>query len=287
MKFCLVVANSSFLFFKELIEALQSHLVSFGHSVEVLNYIPEVPFSVVWVIGPHNFSKFERKPKTKYIALQTEQLPQKGFISQNFQSQNYNHLKNLLPLYDYIFDVHEGNTFFLQKQGFNKVSFFPIGYDSHFDFYKNSSPTKKIYDIAFFGYLSPRREALLTKLGFKYNVCPATSAFGEERNNLILQTKICLSFHVEALDFFERMRIELLYLSNNCFVISENTTYHTPYISSKHLIFSPYQSIEATIGYYLKNPFQCQKIANNAYNFIKENYVFQRNLQKSLQAIGI
>lgn len=287
-QWCIVVSDKNFCFFEEFVKALEDTLYRFSFKVQIRHQIPsDGEFTYVFVIGIHEFPAVSFSGKTKYIGLQTEQLPQIGSPIGGIQANNFKHLQNILISYNHIFDVYEGNVNFLRSNEINALPF-QVGYHSSFDFYKdNQTDFNKIYDIVFFGLMTPRRQKLIDQLSKKWSICSVTQAFGKPRNDLLLLSKICLNLHVEDSDFFEKFRVELLYLSNKCFVISEESLYHTPLVRNKHFVMRPYHLIESAIEYYLRNPFQCEKIADAGYNFMKSSHLFENNLRLSLKQIGI
>jgi len=287
--FGIVVSRSSEPFFKELTQACSQVLIEAGNPVDFLYDIPmNNNYNCVLVIGPHEFPALGKKaPGTKFLALQTEQFPQIGYQVSDLQTRNFHHLRPILLSYDFIFDLYEGNINFLLENQILNCSYFPIGYHSSFDDYQKMKNNIEEYDVALIGLINPRRKTILDRLRKKYKIYETSQLFGKERNEVLLNSKICLNIHVTDSDFFERLRIEALFLSNCRFVISEESLYYSPLIRNKHLSLRHYSQIEQAIDYYLKNDFQRKKIAEDAYKFIKENHLFSINLRQSLRQAGV
>lgn len=279
-KWQIVVAKEAQPFFLELIQAIKFQLIQQGYSVRVDNNFQPYFYNHIFVIAPHAIDIPEKINCEKLIALQTEQLPQ-GFAN-NYTKNNWTNLQQKLIKFSYIFDLYEGNIFFLKKNGFLNSHLFSLGFDSHFLFKVQNFP--EVYDICFLGCLSDRRKKLIDRLSKKFKICPTHQAFGTAREQFYLQSRICLNIHVEDSDFFERLRVEHL-LINKKFVISENSLYHSPLIPEHHLIFRDYNQIEDSISYYLSNPNERLLIAETAQQFFKNEYHFSFNFKKVLDII--
>lgn len=263
----IICAENAIPFFQELIENLKLSLIKKNILIQRLNNFQLIQEnSINLVLGIHALPIPPKIKNTLFIGFQTEQLPQLNYSINSLVERNYSIISTLLPHYNLIYDIYEGNIDFLKTKNIFGIKKFNVGFIIEEKF-KNDI---QIYDLCFLGYLSERRKKLLDKLKKQFNIHPINFAFGSERIKIIKQSKICLNIHVEENDFFESLRVNYL-ISNNCFVLSENSKYHIPFQNNRHLIFCNYHDFEEKIKFYLKHPSIRNKIIREGYLELKKH----------------
>lgn len=151
-------------------------------------------------------------PKNKYIIYQLEQLDRADNIH-----LNNTYMEELYENALFIFDYSKINLNYYNNSVKDKVSFlFPPVVNFKL------KPPNKIYDVLFYGSVSPRRNQLLvylTKMGINLKV--VNNVFGAELQDLIGQSKIVLNVRYSDSQILETCRINEIVMSPDTYIVSE------------------------------------------------------------------
>jgi len=170
----------------------------------------------------------------------------------------------------------------------------PIGYHSSFELLPVNGCMR---DISFLGYIPPKNpyrkrvvENIEKKLGTKvwcaHSLQEYVHHFNDSRipiADIIHNTKIHLNIHQNPrYPMFESIRVLSFLLSNKQFVISELCC-DSPLVDRKHYV-ETYDFVE-TIKYYLEHTEEREQIAQQGYDFIKDQYRLEDFVAKCLKEI--
>jgi hypothetical protein len=196
-----------------------------------------------------------------YIFYQIEQS------QQSFDKETINMLNNSIAVWDY----SVANKVLYLNIPFNKFYYnpFPLIYSNHTD--ENIK-----YDIFFYGSWEQRRSNILQCLSQKYNICIKYCIFGNERDELIKQSKMVINLHYYKTSILEIARINEV-LKFGKLVITEkaiegdnyNQNYYKNVVSYFDIIkddLSNIQQLYDLIDFYLVESNYNQKV-----NIIKDN----------------
>lgn len=149
-----------------------------------------------------------------------------------------------------VWDYNRGNLRWLAAWDIRRAQLLPLGYMPVLETVPQDRDQD--IDVAFFGHLTPRRQAIrdaLAAAGLAVEF--RQKCYGEERNALIARARICLNLHAaNGLAVLEEARIGFL-LANHCFVVSEVAD-HDPYRGG--VVFAPYDHIVETCRLWLQQP---------------------------------
>ena len=180
--------------------------------------------------------------EAKYL-YNTEQLTRTRFIP---ELKEHAKTKRLI-------DYSMTNISILQPQIEQKILYFPILFSPDL-----IQPKKeKIYDVAFIGYITPRRAAILRELSKTCQVMIINTYAYLEKYRQIFSAKVLLNVHAET-DFqvfeFSRCSIPVF---NGQVVISEDADVSKETGTNaevvKHVIFSPYDQLVTKVKEVLKD----------------------------------
>ena len=107
-----------------------------------------------------------------------------------------------------------------RKLGYD-VRHVPIGYTPNLT--RIPKATTQDWDVCFFGWMTPRRVAIIEQLraaGLK--VFASAACYGGGRDNIISRSKICLNVHHDGRDMFEIVRVSYM-MANAKRVVSEES----------------------------------------------------------------
>jgi predicted O-methyltransferase YrrM len=129
--------------------------------------------------------------------------------------------------------------------GQEKVFHVPIGYTPNLTRIPRSSTQDT--DVAFFGWMTPRRTALLEELkkaGLK--VYASSACYGGGRDNIVSRSKVCLNLHHDGRDRFEVVRCSY-YMANSCCIVTEVSSDDDEYQDLRGLSLAPYRLLLDTL----------------------------------------
>lgn len=218
--------------------------------------------------------------KKIWVAIQTEHFyhPKTGGIHHTPQW-----LKKSLPLlkaYDIIMDFSRTNIDAIERSGKKlrkkNILLHPLCSLGEFSVCTNSAIEKE-YDILFIGWHSriagspySRRGIILEELMKKYKLYPLSNdLWGEEKQKAIRQSKICLNLHYEESRFIEIERM-LDYSANHAFIMSDRIFDSTPFVDGEDYVSFFLTDLEDRIDYYLSHDEERQKIADHAFQKVKQ-----------------
>jgi len=164
------------------------------------------------VICPQMFKTLP--PREKCIFVQMEQSVSSRWFTKGY----FKTLNQSLAILEY----SNANIEFLAKKkiAYPLVYHLPIG--AIRNYVSQNEKTEKIYDVLFYGALTPRRQKLLEVLGLHFNVNIVTDKFDQDMLNIIRQSKVIINLHYYENAILEMPRIQEC-LSLGVPVISETT----------------------------------------------------------------
>jgi len=274
--------------FKEL--GFDSYLV---HDVQTLE---SRYFDIVFCAAPSFQQDFKHRPDTKYIMYQSEQCPRED-ITCDRANRFWQIVSKELPKYDVIFEPFEDHIEYFRRLGYNNVVQFRVGYHPTFEL---NYPETNQYDVMYIGHPAGellRRCFILERLeGYlKANKIPHfipainrwKSVLGEDYNKMLFSSKISLNIHFTHIRYFEYHKLIVDSFCNKRFVLSEEISHLAPFVPGQHIAICNANEFEDQISYYLKSDAERQRIAQNAYNFVKQEFTLAGNLKKALEECGL
>ena len=283
--------------FQDLAKALQLSFMELGWDAmwigdedQITEYARDIDVAIV--LAPHDYPKIHRLlPRAIRVLWQLEQLPWPTRIHQKRRGHfGWWELQKLVPQYHHIFECDKGNIKehwrYYKKQPIHHM---PVGYSSVFELNKK---TKKRNVAMFLGSDSTkfcqrhRAKTLKTlkhKLKDQFSLC--TGRYGDRARQAVKRSAINLNIH-QSLPLFESLRVVGLLMSNKCFVISEYCYDETlPFKRHEHWAVCDHHKMPSLIKYYLETPWERERMAMNAYNFIKKDYTMTQHLKKALEGL--
>jgi predicted O-methyltransferase YrrM len=122
--------------------------------------------------------------------------------------------------------------------GVSGVHHLPLGYTPNLTRIPHAEPA---WDVAFFGWLTPRRVSLIDELRkYGLNVYSSAACYGGGRDNIISRSKLCLNVHHDGRDRFEAVRVSYLMANGKC-VVSESSSDDDEYQDLRGLTVVPYR----------------------------------------------
>jgi len=155
----------------------------------------------------HNDAIHNKLPKI-YITYQVEQIN-----SNYFTKKYYEQLDKSIVIWEYSIR----NKIKYDKINLNKIFYqpMPFYYDNNIITYENN-----IYDIGFYGAINERRLNIMNNLSEKFKTNIGWGKIGNDRENLINNSKIILNLHYYEDSSLETCRINEI-LQNDKIIISE------------------------------------------------------------------
>jgi len=223
------------------------------------------------------------------ILVHIEQLPRQN-KSNAYLDQKWRSLKIKTPYFHYIFDGSSTNIEFLQnwKDGYEhriQAVYCPWGYSPIYDRPMNVS---KDIDVGFIGTDTPYRRQIFQMLHTQgLNIQRYRDLYGNAIIDAIHRSKINLNIHNNEISIAETGRIVCLGLSNKAFIISESYEDNLPLKSGQHLVCCCAKDMGDIIKHYLKNTQERELIAQQGYDFVKNNYTMTQSLRQALKEINL
>jgi len=261
MKISIVYPEHFKMFYSQLALAFKDCLEQLGHTVIVVHNVNEST-ELEFNFCPLHYDKFIKIHGKKYIMFQMEQFPTK-FCATAWQGHKWNKTKEFINLYDSVWDTYYEFHKDLYTEYKIPVYDFKLGYHQSFDLYKE---TLKDKDASFFGSMSDRRRAVLSKL-HKFNVAVESAVTDDDRARLVNQTRVNLNIHYSDSNLIESLRIIVFLLSSKAFVLTEDFIGDDEL--KKCVFVSNEQEFAAHIDFYKNHEVERNKFANEAYNYLK------------------
>lgn len=245
------------------------------------------------VLTPFDYKDIQKiLPRTKKVLYQLEALPWPNKIHATRRKYwQWEERQNLINQYDYVFEHDKGNIanhyrwYHLQRP----VFYVPIGYSPIFELPKNVSQR----NVALFigsdndhpRYVHRNRTLRHLQSKLKKRFAIATDRWGDKARQTAKNAAVNVNIHQNNIASFESMRIVGLLMSNKCFVMTESCEDMGPFEHLEHLVVTKHQDMAAEISYYLNVEWERKRMANNAYNYIKEHYTMTQNLKEVLKQL--
>lgn len=194
--------------FNEVIDSLAWSLSALGHDTNVTqNWLSEHGETNI-IFGAEVMAPFQRLPPNSILF----NLEQPSHPNMEKVRQFAKGIK--------VWDFSRRNVDEWLQRGYDAVHV-PIGYTPNL----TRIPKAEVQDIdvLFYGWLTPRRTAIIDQLraaGLK--VYASAACYGGGRDNLISRAKVCLNVHHDGRDMFEIVRVSYL-MANASLVVTEDS----------------------------------------------------------------
>jgi len=286
--------------FADLAKALQLSFMELGWQCmwlgdkdHVREYANEIDLGVV--LTPFDYKDIGTLlPKAKKVLYQLEALPWPTKIHLKRRKYwDWDKLEaQIVPNYDIVWDFDEGNIKEHWKwygRSLNKpVLHCPVGYSSAFELQKKVSQRNiamfigSVSDHPKQTHRSRTLRGLSAKLGKRMQVI--VGRYGDKAKQAAKNVTVNVNVH-ENIPIFESMRIVALLMSNRCFVVSEPSAYPGPFEHLNQYVVTDHENMAAEISYYLSCDWERNRMADNAYNFVKEHYTMTQHLREVLKQL--
>lgn len=273
MNFAIVYPEIYKLYFDKISRSMQMVFQDMGHHC-ILTHDIEVKSDVVVVQCGLYYRTFSRQPNQKYILVQMEQFPN-AYANSGWQMQKWIDTKSFLHCYDCVWDTYYDLHKYLYDQ--IKGCQFHLGYHELFDAHQTVA---KKYDVSFFGSLNERRKSImyqLPKLKISGNVQ------GDRRDTFINESKINLNIHYSDSPMLETLRVIMFLLCNKAFVMTEKFVGCDLLKDREHLVVINQGDIVEKTAYFLSEKELRQKISEQGYQFIKNEFRLESHIKNCLK----
>jgi hypothetical protein len=177
-------------------------------------------------------------PRIKAIYINTEQLSRKSYLTYCQTISKYN-----IPIIDY----SEGNHSFMPNSTLLRYQYHPE------EINRLSLPTDKIYDVAFVGYISSRREKILNQLKNDGLQVRVVNGWLESRDKEICKAKVLLNIHYnEEYNVYEALRCDR-FLFSGMIVVTETSICQELIDVNDLLIVEDYQNLVSRVKDVIQN----------------------------------
>jgi len=204
----------------------------------------------------------------------------RGFRFQILGELDYFRQKGLL---DGLAITSNSRASYLQRHDFHPIVI-PIGY--YPELHGRDLGLQRDIDVGFLGNInSQRRFSLLEQVRKELEqrgitVSIQTNLYSEERTKFLNRTKINLNIYRAPYDFFGLRFV--FCAANKTLLISEPVLDYEPFIPGRHMIAVPINEIADKVDYYLSHEEQRQKIVDDAYQLIHEEYTIGQMIRRIL-----
>jgi hypothetical protein len=262
-----------------------------GDKDQIREYAKSLDLAIV--LTPFDYKDIHKiLPRTKRVYYQLETLPWPTKI--HLTRRKYWQWEERLEMmnnYDYVFEHDKGNIT-NQYRWYDirrPVLYAPIGYSSAFELPKKVSQR----NIALFigsdsdhpKYVHRNRTIRHLKGKLRRRFAIATDRWGDKARQAAKNAAVNLNIHQNNIPSFEAMRIVSLLMSNRCFVMTEPCEDMGPFEHLEHLVIIKHQDMAPEISDYLNKPWERERIADNAYNYIRKHYTMTQNLKEALKQL--
>ena len=223
-----------------------------------------------------------RSPSTskKLKSMRLYQSFLRGFRLQIMGELYYFKSKGLL---DGLAVTSPSRAAYVERHGFQPIVV-PIGY--HPELHGRNLELQRDIDVGFVGNVhSGRRYPILERVRKELeqrgiNVSIQTNLYGEERTEFLNRAKITLNIFRAPHDFFG---LRFLFCApNKTLMISEPVADYDPFIPGRHIVAEPIEKFANTIEFYLSHDNQRQKIVEEAYRLVQEEYTINQMIGRIL-----
>lgn len=263
-----------------------------GDKDQIREYKRKIDVAVV--LTPDDYPDIHRLlPRSTRVLYQLETLPwpERIHLTRRKYWRWEEKLKHFAR-YDAIWDQDMGNIrehykwYTIQRPTYHV----PIGYSSMFELNKRVRQRK----VALFigkdsnhpRYKHRNRTLRNLKGKLRRNFKLITTRYGDKAKQAAKNARVNLNIHENNVFAFEGLRMVGLLMSNKCFVLTEPCAYMEPFENFKHLVVTKHRDIAAEVKYYLDMAeWEIDRIAQNAYDFIKAEYTMTQHLQRALEQL--
>jgi len=267
------------------------HAMWLGDKDHVRESAREIDLAVV--LTPFDYPDIHRLlPRATKVLYQLESLPWPDVIHVSRRKYwKWDERYELMRLYDYIFDGDMGNFrhHYRWYQLQRPILYLPIGYSPAFELPKKVSQRNIALFIGSnsdhpqYTHRSRTLRFLNAKMGRRFAM--ATNRYGDKIRQTAKNAAVHLNIHQNNIKSFESLRIVSLLMSNRCFTITEPCDDLGPFEHLEHLVVISHRDMAAEASYYLNVQWERERMANNAYNYIRKHYTMTQNLKEVLKQI--
>jgi hypothetical protein len=247
--------------FWELAELIHYSLIELGHE-SLLQFKKMEKDATNIVFGCHllNTELIPKIPQST-IFINTEQI----YLNDNQWNKNIFEWAKHFEFWDY----SEKNILKFKELGVLNVKLLKLGFQKELSRIKKSREPE--IDILFYGSMNERRQKILSQLESKgLRVKSVVGLYGQERDQLIANSKVVLNHHFYSSEIFEIVRVFYL-LSNAIPVVGEvNNTTSIDQTYKKAICAAPYDEIAEACENLVQNALYREAIAQHGYEVISK-----------------
>lgn len=164
-----------------------------------------------------------------------------------------------------------------------RARFVPLGSDARLGRAPGDFAETYAYDVAFMGYMIPRREGIARQLQSR-GIRVAPNGWGAERAAVLASTRIMLNVHQHnnPAPFGEPLRIALA-ASFRMVLVSETLADPYPLVAGHDFELAPYDGLVARVAGMLAHPAQMHGLGLNLYARLCVEHTFVRSVHDALE----
>ena len=241
------------------------------------------PDTLQIVVTPHEYynlflseqvSRKRARELTRNVVLLCTEQPDTGWFQSNLQWAAYARA---------VADINALGVVAYRRRGL-RSHHFHLGYHGMLAAPRQRSHAEREYDITFLGSMTRRREEFLAEnaeffsrhrchlrlvpLGFAKTKITRSYLAGEDRNDLLSRTSILLNVHYSEQKYFEWHRM-LAGFANRCCIITETCEGYGALVPGEHLIMVERDDLISCCEYYLRQPDECARVAQQGHEFVR------------------
>ena len=189
-----------------------------------------------------------------------------------------------ISAFDVVLVHDEASVSICQSLGAARVGFLPtaaVDPNVH-----GKIDVEKRYDIGFVGQLTPRRQALLSKLQQHFCVEIRSIWDPEALNKFFNETKIVLNIHLSKLPNTETRLCEVL--GAGSFLLSEEISSKNLFLDGQHLAYWKRDNLEdlvSKIDYYLTHEEERERIADQGHQFALSHHTINHRVRQLMHMV--
>jgi hypothetical protein len=305
MELAFVLARRQNHFFVEIVEAIRCELDALGVSSTVHRdgFPEERPDRVYVLIPPHEWFALDgarhrpTRAQLKRTVFICAEQPGTSFFDDDVA---------LAPLAGAVLDVNADSVTEFARRGIKGVGHFPFGWTAAWSHVPvddagepDLDPGKRDVDVLHLGIFSPKRATAIAAAGFPFShwrcrliLSDADAPNSEQQQNFAIEeakwdalrrAKVLLNIHVADRPYFEWQRI-VQAVSNACAVVSEHSVGIEPLRAGEHLLVGRSEALGLLSHGLLSDDGERQRIAREAYVFLREELPFRRSVERLVGA---
>lgn len=275
--------------YEETLAGIADGLRSLGRAavVDCVRGLDEIgplrPRDVVLVYGAHRYPPWRPPAGVLLVGVNVEQYPD-DWTPQGTSVDLMAKSDRFLAGCDVVLECNEGLLQESTRLGRGAAGVLPFAFTPRFD--AGLAPlAEPPFDVAFLGRPGDgRRKEALARLARSFKLAPSTVAWGRRRAEFLRCAKIQLNLHQGEKPVLEGHRFALCY-ANGAFLLSEPLPPGPPFKAGVHHVEAPLAQMEQAIRDWLARPAERARIAAEGRRFFREEYTFQRALERLLPII--